>query len=423
MRCSREGSGPEPRRWRRNLGFALLGAVVGLGVVEGALQWMAPPFTQFVVHPPGLTRQFRPLPEIMPGIAHPARVTFNSLGLRGREPDFAAPRERLEILAIGGSTTECLYLDDAATWPALVEQILARRRGESVWVGNAGISGASTRENILHVKHLLPQDPRIHVVVALLGVNDLTIRLSAGTEYRSTTVPGEAATEIRRAFARVPGRFYEASTEYLAPVTAAWYKKTAVYQLLKRVREFSESVMASRGIRQDEAGRIYEVWREHRRTARVIKDQLPDLTPALEEYALNLHTIIDLVERAGARPVLMTQPTLWRPDLEPAGERLLWLGGEGRFQQEPGHAYYSVRALARAMASYNRRLLEVCAARGIFCIDLAGEIPATLEMFYDDAHFTEKGAQRVARVVSEHLMRMDATGQMASRPESAPVRR
>jgi lysophospholipase L1-like esterase len=412
---------PRRRRWRRGLGFALLGTVIGLGVAEGALRWLAPPFTQFRVHPPGLTRQFRPLPDIMPGIAHPARVTFNSLGLRGREPNLAARRE-LEILAVGGSTTECLYLDDDATWPALLERILARRRGEPVWVGNAGISGASTRENILHVKYLLPQDPGIRIVVALLGINDLTIRLGAGTEYRPTPVSGGEATEIRRAFARAPGRFYEASTDTLAPVTAAWYKKTAVYQLLKRTREFSESVLASRGIRQDEAGKIYEVWREHRRTARVIKDQVPDLTPALEEYALNLHTIIDLVEQAGARPVLMTQPTLWRPDLGPEGERLLWLGGEGRFQQEPGHAYYSVGVLASAMASYNRRLLEVCAARGITCIDLAGEISATPEMFYDDAHFTEKGAQRVARVVSDHLMRMGAIDQMAIRPELIPVR-
>src|SRR5438105_4577379 len=48
--------------------------------------------------------------------------TKNSLGFRGPEP----PRDwssRLTILAIGGSTTECLFLSDGKTW---VDQ-LARR--------------------------------------------------------------------------------------------------------------------------------------------------------------------------------------------------------------------------------------------------------------------------------------------------------
>ena len=114
---------------RRKLGFLLLGVLVGLGGMEGALRWLVPASTQFFVNPPRLTRWFQPLPDIMPGIKGPAHVTTNSLGLRGRELDTTAPQE-FRILAIGGSTTECLYLDDAATWPALVEQILTRRRGE-----------------------------------------------------------------------------------------------------------------------------------------------------------------------------------------------------------------------------------------------------------------------------------------------------
>src|SRR5439155_10586195 len=141
-----------------------------------------------------------------------ARFTTNSLGLRGRDPGPMGARG-LRLLAVGGSTTECLYLDDGATWPALVERNLTRRLGgEPVWVGNAGISGANARDHVVQVKYLLPQYRPVDVVLVLVGVNDLTVRLSAGIEYTPRPPPTSSAEEplqIRRAFARAPGRLNE----------------------------------------------------------------------------------------------------------------------------------------------------------------------------------------------------------------------
>jgi hypothetical protein len=148
-----------------------------------------------------------------------------------------------------------------------------------------------------------------------------------------------------------------------------------------------------------------ETWRANRRAAAAIIDHVPDLTSGLEEYARNLSAIVDLVQPR--RLVFMTQPTLWRSDLEPAAQRLLWKGGQGNFQEERGKAYYSVRALADAMGAYNRRLLKVCEDRRLECIDLARHIPKTTEFLYDDEHFTEAGARLVAHVVSRHFMQRD----------------
>ena len=82
----------------------------------------------------------------------------------------------------------------------------------------------------------------------------------------------------------------------------------------------------------------------------------------------------------------MTQPTSWREGLDPAAEGLLWNGWS-----EGANVYYSVRALAAGMALYNQELLLVCKSRGIDCIGLASRVPRTTEIFYDDAHYTEKG--------------------------------
>ena len=94
---------------------------------------------------------------------------------------------------------------------------------------------------------------------------------------------------------------------------------------------------------------------------------------------------------------------MWRPDLTPAEQRLLWLGGVGPFQEEPGQPYYSVAALAEAMHRYNQTTLEVCAELQLDCFDLAAAVPADTMLLYDDVHYTEAGSALIGRLVAEHL--------------------
>ena len=55
------------------------------------------------------------------------------------------------------------------------------------------------------------------------------------------------------------------------------------------------------------------------------------------------------------------------------------------------------------MAAYNRKMLEVCRKRGIECLDLAGDFPRDLSVFYDDAHFNENGARLMAEKLAEYI--------------------
>jgi hypothetical protein len=139
---------------------------------------------------------------------------------------------------------------------------------------------------------------------------------------------------------------------------------------------------------QDPAGSFYQMKRAEKQRRTATLDELPDLSSALQECTENLNRIIDVVQAHASRVVMMTQPTLRRDDFSPAEERPIWLGS-GR--------------LAEAMSLYNETLLHVCESRGIHCIDLAARVPRSLEMFYDDAHFTELGAHFVARTLGAHL--------------------
>jgi hypothetical protein len=56
------------------------------------------------------------------------------------------------------------------------------------------------------------------------------------------------------------------------------------------------------------------------------------------------------------------------------------------------------------MQLYNDALLEVCRERSADCLDVAAQLPRNAEIFYDDAHYTEEGSRRLARLVADHLL-------------------
>jgi lysophospholipase L1-like esterase len=392
------------------LRFLILPVAIGvaLGVSEVALRLLVPASTKYHVLWPNRRALFQPDSSAIPGVHGAARYTVNSEGIRGRE--FGADScTEYRILAVGGSTTESLYLDDSEAWPALLESMLGHTAdGSDVWVGNVGRSGRNARDHVVQVKHLTAQYPSLDAVIVLVGINDLTVALEQGDAYVQPTPITETEAEIqqiRRAFTMVPGTLHNPVTDRLVATGAPWYKATALYQLVKRARFHIGSRLAHRGNRQDTRGAVLEKWRAHRRSASNILHELPDLTAALDEYRQDLEAIVSQTEMRSVRVIFLTQPVLWRPDLGTHGTALLWLGGIGGFMNEPGKVYYSVSALAEAMGQFNDALLEVCRVRGVECIDLARLIPRDTSIFYDDAHFTEHGARTVAKAIVAYLRR------------------
>ncbi len=389
------------------LNFVMLGlaSIAGLALCEIALRLIVPASTGYRVLWPNRRTVFLPDSSLMYGVHGQARYTVNSEGIRGRE--WGQDTTEYRLLAIGGSTTECVYLDDSETWTAELESLLGRTaNGSDVWVGSVGRSGRNARDHVVQVKYLTEQHPALDAALILVGVNDLTVALGQGDSYVAPpplTDPEAEAQTIRRAFTMIPGKLHEPGTDQLLVPNAPWYKGTAVYQLLKRVKLRVRDWILYRGITQDVRGTVYEQWRAHRRNASNFRDELPDLTAALREYTRNLNAIVDQTEKRDVRLIYLTQPVLWREGLSNEARDRLWLGGIGDFLNQPGHEYYSVAALAEAMKLYNDALLGVCRDRNIECIDLAKSIPRDTSNFYDDAHFTEKGARLVAEHIAEYL--------------------
>jgi hypothetical protein len=80
------------------------------------------------------------------------------------------------------------------------------------------------------------------------------------------------------------------------------------------------------------------------------------------------------------------------------------MGGVGEYSSTDGCEYYTPGALARGLARYNEAVHAVAAEEGVASIALAGALPRDGTVFYDDVHFTEEGARRVARLVADELV-------------------
>lgn len=370
---------------------------IALALAETTLRWVAP--SGYFVWQPNLAVTFTPT---MPGLKGESHFVINESGVRGRS---FSNDDRFRILTIGGSTTECLYLDETEAWPHLLEAKLDGRFHPSpVWVGNVGKSGHTSAHHVLQAQKLLDQYPHIDLVTVLVGTNDMT-----GVGQNGKYVPlNDIETSL--AFAVYPGD--ARPTESGLP----YYKRTELWRTLRKIKE---GWLAGRNgeLVQDTDGAVYEKLRRNRKNATRYLDTFPDLSIALTAYAKNLNAIVDAAEAHGTNVVFATQPSLWADNLPQKEADLLWMGRVGKYSDDSAADYYSAGTLARAMQTYNDALLQVCRERSLECLDLAAEVPKNAEMFYDDVHFTEAGSQVVAAAFARFLLENEVSSDGA-RPKT-----
>jgi lysophospholipase L1-like esterase len=389
-------------RLRRALAISALfaaSAVVALFLAEAALRVLLPAPEGWFVFPPGLHREFEPREEIMPGVRGVSRFLVNSQGFRGDEP---SADHTVRVLAVGGSTTQCLYLDQTEAWPRRAQDLLTERlaaRGR-VWVGNAGKAGRRLPEYRLQLERILPTHPELDAIVMLVGANDVNRWLNEDDRFEPVDLRRPEVREalLDRAFDVRPRPY-----ALLPP------RRTALFGLVARAEKAIE-VRRHWQMIEDERGSHYEIWRERRAQAARIRERLPELGPALAAYASDLEAVQALARQHAVRVIFMTQPFIYRRDLPDELARLLWMGWVGERQSDPDQEYYSIGALADAYAAFNGRLREFCGRSGAECLDLEPLLAKDTTSFYDDIHFNESGAEAVARAVS---------GYLASRPPFA----
>lgn len=315
---------------------------------------------------------------LYPGLNKQFSYTSNNLGYRSKH---LFDKDNYGILAIGGSTTECVYLGDEHGWTQLLEGKMNSTSNQVITVGNVGSAGLGAPNHYLQLKHLVPQYEHIDLVIVLVGVNDLLKALELNGAQDEMTLE----ENYRRTFKNYP-----------RVVNQKWYRKTELWMHMRDVNNGWKNLFGH--LTPDSLITISNRKMEERRKARKI-DRLPDLTSSLDNYEADIRNMASLSNQYKTRLVLMTQPVFWRENMSNYEEQLTIFGIPPIINGRT----YSTRALAAGMELYNDRLRLVAGEMNIPIIDLSKVLPKDTSIFYDYCHFNLEGAERVAVTVYDHL--------------------
>jgi lysophospholipase L1-like esterase len=318
----------------------------------------------------------------LPGIDRATRhFSTDNLGYRGDSLARPKPAGELRIFMVGGSTTECVFLDDREAVTARLQAYLRNALpGVDVHVYGAGRSGDRSWDHVAMTAHRLAH-LQPDVIIVFAGINDV--------------------------LAGVRGR------DYLLEPDSAGLSTNQTLALLLTNLQLGRLGWAARYHYVASTGEISSSYRpQARRVAALRLMPLPrvDATP----YGENLRTLSGIAEAAGARMVLMTQATSWNsPD--PAAARWHWMTGSRVMR-----ARYPEAGLDSLMEVYNQRMRAVGAARGVPVFDLARVLPRSTRYLYDDVHFNVRGADTAALLLARYLVAQGVVARTDSAAASRP---
>lgn len=267
----------------------------------------------------------------------------------------------LSLVFLGGSTTECMFVDEENRFPYVVGTILDQETGKKINSYNGGLSGNNSLHAIdLLVNKVIPLKPR--VVVFMENINELSTLLYEKTYWSRHTTRAPLETLHQ---AKLVGKFLK---EILIPYINQAYRnfKGAVFQ--HEEDEFAQA----RG-----------------------KKLTVDQTSMAREFTANLQILVDVCRNRGITPVLMTQANRITDTPDPVVAAYI-----GQYGQDTGISYRDFKALYDL---FNDTIRQVGKKNGVMVIDLAREVPPDKEHLYDMVHFNDAGSRYAAKIIAARL--------------------
>lgn len=297
------------------------------------------------------------------GLDESVTVRKNSLAFRGPEPP-SNFKDHLTIIAVGGSTTECLFIPEEKTWPHLLQQKL-RSSFPKVWINNAGLNGHSTYGHLkLMQEYIVKLQP--DYCLFLVGCND---------------VNRKDLTDSDRSIDGKEQKFIVQLAKYsrLANVGLNIYRHhLAGKRALVNNRHFS--------LKDREKIVLHDS---------IIQRKLHEQAPLLQQYRRRIRSLIDECRRANIQPLFITQPCL-------LGEGKDDLTGVdlATFPHNEGNG----KLVWEMLKLYNAETLSVCNENNVHVIDLASQMPKSSRYFYDSYHYNNEGCKKISELLHENLV-------------------
>lgn len=291
---------------------------------------------------------------------NPSLYTRDAWGLRGQG---YASLEQVDLVTVGGSTTDQKFLDDTATWQAVAEHEL-KQRARPMSIANAGVDGQSTTGHLFDFQHWFPllQGLRPKIVLFYVGINDVLRREDRAQYDRSLDA-------------------------------ASWRVRSATFQIWRLVRGNLQARNA--GVTH---GRMTHVSDSDFTSTGVLDPaERADLAQRLvDEFGANLAQLEAATRKLGAVPMFMTQTAFaWNAGRGPARGLKSALRAHGRAMN-----YADVAEIHQRL---NAAVRSHCERQRTLCLDAANELVFDTADYYDYVHNTPKGAAKIGRYVAQRL--------------------
>jgi lysophospholipase L1-like esterase len=278
------------------------------------------------------------------GLDKSIKYSTNSIGFRGPEP----PKEwddALTFITVGGSTTECSLLADDSTWAAQLFSKI-KKDHSNAWLNNAGIDGCSSYGHIIlmrdYVTKLKPD-----YVLFLVGINDL----------------------VKSSFKHEDGFLINREESFWRKVL----KKSELFTTIANVIEAVKSQKAN--VAHGSNPNDYKNNELNQGDSNYRADIHKKLETLLPQYNDRIAQLIKQCKDAGIKPVFITQP---------------------KFDDTASFSW-------QVMQKYNDAMISTCQSHSVDFIDLGRSMPKEENLYYDQIHYTNRGAAKVADIIYPEL--------------------
>jgi lysophospholipase L1-like esterase len=296
----------------------------------------------------------------IPGINGKQLVTTDSKGFRTtRDIDYEKSKS-YRIFAIGGSTTEQIYLDDRNTWTHLLQEHLSKTTKLDVEVINTGVSGLRAKHHLATFQNIIGLHPDL--VIFLVGINDWSwhIKEAFSKDNQDTKIAAYRANLLLR--------------------------ETLIGNLLNNTAK--DEVPS---IRED-YGEYYSKQRDSLSRANVFSFHPEDVH---QNYIKHLLEISNTCHENNIKCLFITQPTGYQNDANEYFKKGFWM--------TPPNKPYTLdfESMVDIAFLYNSFLLRFSRDNDHYACDAASVLAPTFENFYDDCHFNTKGAKNMSMIVGK----------------------
>lgn len=288
--------------------------------------------------------------KIADGLANkPYRIRTDENGFI--KPSAVHEKPDLSIVFLGGSTTECHYMDEEVRFPYLVGRSLEGSLGKRVNSYNTGRAGNNSLHcDLLLQAKVLPMRP--HVAVLMECINDLTFLAVLGDYWSASGTRGIVQNKDYNFVKR-------------------WIIKNVIGHKAAPTTQDDEFAGS--------------------------RAPATNLSPkdVSGKFRKNLELFVFLCKQHDITPVLMTQFNRFTPELAP----------NLRQQMQPVYDSWDI-SYEQYLANYNAMndtTRQVAKEHNLLLIDLDRMVPKTKDYMYDVVHLSDNGSRLVADLIAKAL--------------------